>query len=182
MKTPRLPEAWETTLANELKNLKAWYVSQKTTMTPRLWQSLYKEIFYLWRKHAPDPDYNTYDFFYVLHAADKEGVWNLDRYTPGTKDTSFNVIQDYCGVLPINELDSHKFYRYERVGACPFQLASKHHHNLMAKLLKPENKGTSFAIVLRTPESKPRERAFKNGVVPKDYFELIPFICAIKPW
>ncbi len=181
MKTKRLPSAWETRLATELKNLKAWYVSQNTTMHSRLWQSLYKEIFYLWRKHAPDPDYGIHDFFYVLHASD-DGVWNMDLYTPGTTDTSFQVCKDYCGVLPINELDSHKFYRYERVGACPFQLASKHHHNLMGKLLKLENKDRTFAMVLRIPKSKPYERAFKNGAVPEGYFELIPFICAIKPW
>lgn len=183
MKTKHIPAAWEKSLASDLKNLKGWYVAQNQTMTQRLWQSLYKEVFALWQKHAPEPEYPAHDFMYIIHPSDtQEDVWNMDWYVPGGREGSFQVYKNYCGIIPIDELDSHKFYKYERVGACPLQLSSTHHHNLVAKLLKDETRTTALAIVLRIPKSKPYERAFKNGVVPEGYFELIPFICAIKPW
>lgn len=172
---------WQAELRDALINLKGWYVKEHPPINEHAVQAFFKEIFDLYIKHAPEPQYPQHNFFYVLHNKEKLPGWSMDWYFPKERNGKFTVYKNYCGILPSEQL-KNGILQYERIGKCPFQLQSKEHNTLINKLTTPGMTDKYICVVFSIPRSMPYERAFRNGAIPEGYYERLPFVGTVTLW
>lgn len=172
---------WQAELRDALINLKGWYVKEHPPINDHAVQSFFKEIFNLYVKHAPDPQYPQRNFFYVLHNAKAIPEWSMDWYFPGEREGKFTVYKNYCAIRPTDQVIGNEL-QYERIGRCPFQLHGDEHNTLLHKLTTPGMSKKYICVVFSIPRSMPYERAFRNGAIPEGYYERLPFVGTVTLW
>lgn len=138
-------------------------------------QGFFTDVFTILREVVnPAPD-DMYDFYYVLGSGDKNGNFTAAWYLPGTQENTFHVLEDAWGIRLV--CDDPMNRHYERKGACPLQLCTEQHKLLLQNMLtEMEAPDTYRAFILRIPRDQPYERAFRKGVCPEGYRELLPFV------